>query len=193
MRTIETVVYSFGELSEDTKEKAIDNVRNYGFLDYEWWDCTLDAWKQCLGIIGFDVESIYFNVGYSQSDYASIEGTYKYKKQWQKALKQSGIGGKMLKALSEYGERLQKAQSLVFYTGYCSVSSNHRGGMCFDIEVEKGDFGEFETDVEDIINELCQDIYYSLMEEYDFLNSDENIRETILCNEMEFTKGGGIA
>jgi len=193
MRAIKTVVYSFDELSEDAKEKAIENVRNSNFLDYDWWDCTLEDWKECLGIIGFEVENIYFNVGYSQSDYASIEGTYKYKKQWQKALKQSGIGGKTLKALSEYGQRLQKAQSLVFYSGYCSVSSHHRGGMCFDVEAEKGRIDEFDTDVRDIVSDICHDIYCSLTDEYEYLTSDESIREMILCNEMEFTEEGSIA
>lgn len=193
MRTIETVVYSFDDLSEDAKEKAIDNVRNSNFLDYDWWDCTLEDWKHCLGIIGFDADSIYFNLGYSQSDYASIEGTYRYRKQWKKALKQAGIGGKILKALSEYGQRLQKAQSLVFYTGYCSVSSNHRGGMCFDVEAEKGDFAEFETEIKDIVSDICHDIYYSLTDEWEYLNSDESLQEMILCNEMEFTEEGEIA
>lgn len=37
MKIIETKVYTFDELSDDTKEKARDWYRQ-GAMDYEWWD-----------------------------------------------------------------------------------------------------------------------------------------------------------
>lgn len=40
MRTIETTIYTFGELSDDAKERAIEKMR--GITDYPWFD-------ECLG------------------------------------------------------------------------------------------------------------------------------------------------
>ena len=45
MRVKETKLYKFEELSEDSKEKAMEWWREGG-LDYEWWDCVVDDAKE---------------------------------------------------------------------------------------------------------------------------------------------------
>jgi hypothetical protein len=56
MRTIETTVYEFGELSDSAKERARDWCRE-GALDYEWWDSTYeDAARIGLKLKSFDLD-----------------------------------------------------------------------------------------------------------------------------------------
>ena len=37
MKTIETVVYDFDELSDEAKQKAINNLSDIN-VDYGWWE-----------------------------------------------------------------------------------------------------------------------------------------------------------
>jgi len=54
MRTIETIVYKFDELSDAAKERARDWYREFA-LDYEWWEFTYeDAERIGLKISEFD-------------------------------------------------------------------------------------------------------------------------------------------
>lgn len=56
MRTIETKVYKFDELSNEAKEVARNWYREYAF-DYEWWDFTYeDAERIGLKITSFDID-----------------------------------------------------------------------------------------------------------------------------------------
>jgi hypothetical protein len=56
MRIKETKVYTFNELSDESKERAREWYRD-GALDYEWWDCTYeDAERIGLKITGFDLD-----------------------------------------------------------------------------------------------------------------------------------------
>lgn len=44
IKRTETKVYPFDELSEDAKEKAIENLASIN-VDYDWWECTLEDAK----------------------------------------------------------------------------------------------------------------------------------------------------
>lgn len=56
MRTITKNIYSFNELSEDAKGKAVDKLFDIN-VDYNWWDFTYDDAKNIgLKITSFDIE-----------------------------------------------------------------------------------------------------------------------------------------
>lgn len=56
MKTIQTKVFEFSELSDKAKEKAREWYRSHA-LDYEWWDSTYDdAGNIGLKITGFDLD-----------------------------------------------------------------------------------------------------------------------------------------
>lgn len=56
MKTIETVVYDFDELSDEAKQKAIRNLSDIN-VNYEWWEFIYDDAKNIgLKITGFDIE-----------------------------------------------------------------------------------------------------------------------------------------
>lgn len=55
MKTIETIVYEYDELSEEAKEKAREWCAK-GIADYDWWDCVYyDAKEVGIEITGFDL------------------------------------------------------------------------------------------------------------------------------------------
>ena len=56
MRTIETIVYSFNELDEKAKLKAIEKHR-YFYVHDTWWDNVYESAKEIgLEITGFDLD-----------------------------------------------------------------------------------------------------------------------------------------
>jgi hypothetical protein len=55
MKTIETIVYSFNELDEKAKAKAIDKER-YFYVEDTWWDNVYDSAKEVgINITEFDL------------------------------------------------------------------------------------------------------------------------------------------
>ena len=199
MKTIETTVYKFTELSEDAKQKAIDNVRsNEYYLDYDWYEFTYEYWMD--KNTGFDIDKIYFSGFYSQGDGAMFEGTINdnvldliepnyrhpvYKKDWERVLK------------------LIKHGHINIYGGY-QHSGHYYHEKCYtggaDYEIVGNHVSNLEniTDIlDDIISEIdelyedtCREIYFSLEKEYDYLMSDEAIEEHLICNDYDFTEDG---
>lgn len=56
MRTIQTTVYTFAELSEQGKQQAINNLSSIN-IDFDWWQYTyLDAKNVGIEIKGFDID-----------------------------------------------------------------------------------------------------------------------------------------
>jgi hypothetical protein len=56
MRVIETKAYTFDELSDDAKAKAISELSHIN-VDYDWWESTYEDAKNIgLKITGFDLD-----------------------------------------------------------------------------------------------------------------------------------------
>ena len=72
MRTIETVVYNFDELSEEAKKKAIESMADIN-VDYEWYEFIYEFDKE--------LDTLEYNFQQSLSeDYLSmLKKEYEYK------------------------------------------------------------------------------------------------------------------
>jgi hypothetical protein len=86
MRTIETTVYKFNELSSEAQEKAIDNCR-YFAVDSGWWDRVYEQVTQAAQILGIEIDrkkgdqpAIYFSGFGHQGQGSSFEGYYSHAK-----------------------------------------------------------------------------------------------------------------
>jgi len=190
----ETTVYKFDELDDDAKEKARKWYRSGGF-DYEWWDCVYEDAKECAKLIGIDIDRIYFSGFYSQGDGACFEGNYGYKKGGAKALKQHAPKDK---ELANIADGLQELQRKNFYS--LSASVRHRGHyhheMCteFSIENTRHAYGDVDSDTEESLKDLLRDfmrwIYRRLEAEWEYLNSDASVDESIEANEYDFEEDG---
>lgn len=189
-------VFKFEDLDDDAKETAMNNYRE-GNLDYEWWDGVYDDAKTIGALMGIDIDRIYFSGFYSQGDGACFEGDYSYKKGSVKAVKDYAPLDKDLHAIAR---DLYLAQRPVFYK--LSANVKHQGHYshenCTNITIyhDDYDFGydSVNEDQKDGIIEALRDymrwIYSNLEREYDYLNSDEQIAESIEANEHLFLEDG---
>ena len=53
-------VFTFEELPENIQEIAIDNLRDIN-VDYDWWEYTIDYYKDLLASAGFEDADIAFS------------------------------------------------------------------------------------------------------------------------------------
>lgn len=76
MRTIEVKVYTFDELSDSAKQKALDKHR-YWDVQHDWWDWTYDDWICQVSLKGYGVQprNIHFSGFSCQGDGACFSGT----------------------------------------------------------------------------------------------------------------------
>jgi len=202
MKTKQIEVYSFAELDDDAKEKAIQWFRE-GNFNYEWWDHVYEDAKEIGKLMGIEIDKIYFSGFSSQGDGACFEGSYSYEKGSVKAVKAYAPKDEELRRIAL---ELSKVQRKRFYglTARVRQSGHYVHEMCTDINVY-GDFDLGERyytawigdDIEETIKELLRDfmrwIYKSLETEYNWMNADEQIIESIECNEYEFNEDGSLA
>jgi len=80
MKTIETAVYTFSELSDKAQERALEKLYDIN-VDFEWYDSDISEFVEILNIIGLDTteKSIRFSGSASQGDGLSFTGQYSYK------------------------------------------------------------------------------------------------------------------
>lgn len=203
-------IYKFQELSEESKEKAIERYRNFNLEDSSWSECITEDFAAICDLFGIDCRqtrknrkdgtyfytpTIYFSGFWSQGDGASFECKYTYKK-----------GG--LKAVEEYAPKdfelhkilknIQDIQKQNFYR--LCVSSNVRGfyvhSGCMSVNIEHNEGHDVSRDTEESMTQAFRDLadwlYSKLESEWDFQNSDEYISEQIIANDYEFNADGSI-
>ena len=90
MRTIETTVYTFAELSEQGKQQAINNLSSIN-IDFDWWQYTyLDAKNVGININNFELDrtidiNLYSHIETAQkilTEHGETCDTYKNAKQF---------------------------------------------------------------------------------------------------------------
>lgn len=201
MCTIHTDVFAYDELTDQAKEKARDAWRKDAF-DYDWWESVYEMASTAAGLLGIDLANksrqgvapaIYFSCGYSQSDYASFEGFYEYRKGAAKAIRAEFPTDKDLHAIAA---GLQDVQRRNFYKLQAECKCSNYGGLSVDVthaESRYKDIGDAESEIRDLLRDFAQWIYRALRDEYEYLNSDDCIAEGILANGIEFTEEGEIA
>lgn len=204
--TVTTTVYTFDELSDEAKEKARNWWREGG-LDYDWWDSVYDDCDTIFKIIGITSDKIvkpvdgaprrtgpciWFSDFYSQGDGACFEGIYSYAKGAGKAIRKYAPEDTELHRIVDELQALQrkylyKLEARVRHIGYYHYENS------VQIEVTRNGY-EADADpkarVAECLRDLMRWIYRQLKEEYEYLNSDESVDETIRANEYEFTEDG---
>lgn len=191
-KTICTKVYSFDKLSDEAKDKAREWYRE-GALDYEWYDGDFEDAKEIGKILGITIDKIYFSGFSSQGDGAQFVGNYEYVKQSINKIKEYAPQDAELHRIAL---ELFKVQKVNFYNIKANVahSGHYQHEMCTDISVEtyNGDWASKETTeaIKELLRDFMNWIYKQLERQYDYLNSNESVDETILANEYTFTESG---
>lgn len=211
MRTIETTVYTFDELSDSAKEKA----RKWFRTDLEFYtDHVIEDAADIAAMFGLDVRqkckqradktyhwvpSIYWSGFWNQGDGASFDGGYVYKAGALKAVKAHAPEDG---ALHQIVKRLQKVQQRYFYGLSARVKQGGRyyHEMSMDIDVSfngprgmlNDNYGSADDkeEVIDCLRDFARWIYRQLEAEYEYQNSDEAVDESIIANGYEFDEDG---
>jgi hypothetical protein len=170
MKTIETIVYSFNELDEKAKLKAIEKHR-YFYVGEPWWDNVYESAEETgVKITGFDLED-----------------------------RSKHINGKFIKdaesvadyILKEFGETCQ---------AYKVADNYQKQRENTLEKAEKDNFGDFtdlytlDNELDALDTELRNDLlnyYLKCLElEYEYYMSDEFISEFLINNEYNFLQDG---
>lgn len=192
MKTIETKVYNFDELSDEAKETARSWFREGDDFSFHA-ENVIDAAKEIAKLMGINIKNIYYTGFYSQGDGACFEGTYIYKAGSIKAVREYAP---LDRELHNIVVDLWKAQRPAFYRLEAHVK--HRGHYqhsgCTEIEVYNTEHPHSdvpqEEDIKDALRSFMDWIYSQLDKENDYQNSDEVTDENILANEYTFTESG---
>ena len=194
MRTIK--VYSFDELSSEAREKACQQVGN-SMTDNAWWyDGTFDLFvKRCKDYgMTIDVEDIQFTGFGSQGDGASFTCD---DIDVEKLLQSLGI--KMSDGLKE--KVLDYIEVNIIRTSYRVYHERtvHVQILLEDaLEEEEEGIIQYIHDITDTLefklenlkDDLCQQLYNDLRQEYDYFHSAEYVDEVAYENNMLFLANG---
>lgn len=170
MKTITINTYSFDELSEDAKQKAIERLLDIN-VSYNWWQSTYeDAENIGLKITGFDLD---------RNRHASGEFTLSANEVACNILNQHGETCKTYKTAEKFMEDWQP-----IFTDYMNKDSEN---------YESNDSEDQLIDLEsEFLNSLLEDYSIILQNESEYLMSEEAIIETIQANEYCFTENGKL-
>ena len=205
MRTIETTVYKFAELSDKAKEKARDWYRQGCCDDSSWYESVYEDAATIADIIGIDLRqraaklmgggtrmepAIYFSGFSSQGDGACFEGTYRYRKGSVKAIKAHAPQDAELHRIAEELYAMQR-RARFSITAQISHRGHYNHSGCMSIDVDQDMSGDIPTgDIEQCMRDFADWIYKQLETEYDYQNSDEQVDDAITANEYEFDEEG---
>lgn len=198
--TKEFKIYKFKELSEKVQEKVIEQNRDCN-VNYDWWDCTYDWFYETAVEEGFDVSKIYFSGFWSQGDGAMFEGELnnniydqlnpnyrneEYKKDWNRVLYLLKTGQiDIFGRFKHYGHYYHEKS----YTDSLEYAFNN--------DWQGKNYSNIESILDDMIDsirlqyeELACNLYRQLNQEYDYLTSDECIREHLIDSDDEYLEDG---
>lgn len=199
MRTIETVVYKYDELSDSAKQKAREWYLEGG-LCYDWWDFCYEDFCRVAEILGIEIScrqgrgaQIYFTGFYCQGSGSSFVGKYRYAKGAVKAIKDYAPKDEELNRIAK---ALQGVQSRHFYKLRASITSVRDHSIRVEVwhdDDRYRDIGDAEDDISTLMNDFNDWMFRYLEREYEWLTSDEQVEELIVANEYEFDEDGNIA
>ena len=205
MKTIQLDLFSFNELSDEAKAKAINSERNSDNLEYHY-SGEVEYYQDVLKNIGFTNVEISFSGFYSQGDGASFTADYDSSLINLDELKNHNteLYSLMARNDSVFGASgLTSDNKITANVKRISHHYSHHNTVAIDDIAINGEC-EWSTDdsrsykaFEDIENyltslkdDICYIIYNSLEREYDYQTSDEYIAELLTINDYNFLVDG---
>lgn len=184
-------VYSFNELPEKVKEKVLNRERENIFPN--WYEFNLEEWGEKLLEAGFYKTKIGFSGFYSQGDGACfVSEQIDLKKVF---LYQYGNLEKYNELnLDKLSEEHDIDTEIVKLVGRYSHNKTVTAIVSIDQSVTDKEAIKIVPEIELALNEskdkLCEEIYESLKEEYEWLTSDEYLINEINEKEILFYSDG---
>jgi hypothetical protein len=202
MRTKEIQIYTFDELSDKAKERARAWYR--GCQDSTDLQHVIEDAVRMAAILGFEMRThavrlmgggtrqdptVWWQVGYMQSDGAWIEANYTYAKGAHRTIRDEAPEDQTLHDLAD---RLLVLQRAYAYGLTATINDDDRQTR-IDLAhptrtVDNGVYVEFR----EIVRTLEKWIYTQLRTEDEYQSADAQVDENIRANEYEFTVDGEI-
>lgn len=178
IKTTETKVYTWEELTDEQKEKALSKLYDLN-TDYEWWDGVYeDAEQVGIKITSFDLDRNRHAEGKFISSAVEVA----------KAI------------VKDHGPDCETYKTAKVFLDTVNPMIELRDNFADDDNTTEEEYKAFDdnTDkIEELEDEFKKSILedYSIMlqKEYEYLSSEEAIIETIEANEYEFDEEGNIA
>lgn len=174
MRTIRTKIYKFEELTPEGQNKAIEQNSDIN-VDYNWWEGIYEDAKNIdLKITSFDLDQN----KHTKGDF--LMHAYSCAK----------------KIIAEHGRNCETFQLAEMYLGfYKEALILHSDGT--DLEyIKEGEETYFYEYIDDKSEQFLKDILNAyaniLQSSYEYLTSEEAIKNTLIANEYEFFINGKI-
>jgi len=194
MRTETTTreLFTFDELSDKAKETAISRNREWNTEHNEWWDGTVRDFVNIAKLMGIETDCslIQFSGFSSQGDGASFTG------QWECA----PGGGAAVRDYAPADTDLHEiADTLAGFAGVRGQlvrrNSNYSHANTVDVDCTDAETGypvadEVEREVTHGLRGLMDWLYRTLEKESEYLESDEQVAESLHANNCEFTADG---
>jgi hypothetical protein len=208
-REVTSTVYKYEELSEAAQERARDWYR--GLIEsQDYSEFVIDDFAKIAGFCGWDINQkrvtlmdnssrydpvVYWSGFSSQGDGACFEGSWKASDVNTRALYKHAPKDAELRRIGREFAALKKAAPNGGARVRQSGHYQHEGCTAF----ETWDMGSESTCAtrEEALKEASRDLmrwlYRALEAEYNYQSSDEQVVESILANEYEFTEDGNRA
>ena len=192
------VVYSFDELSPEAQRKVLDDYRDINVEHTNWWEDEIEHQQDLLREQGLPDADIQFSGFYSQGDGASFTASVDRVNVFLKTI-----------GMPELPQEVEECFSI----SVRRVQSNyvHERSVSLDVEIECDEdviethpFGfevPFEWRLKELAEEIeerggewleqrCRQIYRALEDEWDGLQSDESVEDTLMANDYRFNAEG---
>ncbi len=200
--TKEIQLFHYSELSDSAKQTARDwwlSCRDE--TDYEG---VIDDFREIVERMGIDFKTrpvtlmsgntrydpcIWYNLGYSQSDFAAFEGTWRYVKGMAKAVKEYAPQDKAL-------HRIASEATALFAKGFYRDAFTVKYSDYYGTQVEPAEFSwqngpnDRAKEFKELARDLGRWLYDRLREQDEYLCSDEQVSEAIECNGYTFRADG---
>lgn len=200
MRIKETKVYKYDELSDHAKEKARDWYRQTNSDDNYWSEAVIEDATHIALLLGMQKGVKFYWSGFShQGSGAQFIG------QWyasdckpDQARAHAPQDDKLAGIISEWKDFIARFPESSF-TVKAGSYGEHEMATRFDIRLGTD---ENECDItndkaEEEITEIARDFmrwtYRQLEKEYDWINDDAQVEESIQANDYEFDEDGSLA
>jgi len=168
MKTIKVKLYSINELSSEARNKALSKYVTIN-VEHDWYDSIYeDAEQVGLKITGFDLDRNKHATG--QLILSTLEVA-------QNIINNHGENCNTYKTAQKFLE-----EHAPIFADYMDENSEH-----YESLEQEGKLQDLESDFK---NDLLTEYANILQKEYDYLTSDEQVKETILANEYTFEADG---
>lgn len=193
MHKQEIELYYFNELEPNIQEMILQKYWDFNVY-YGWTDMYLKEWKTKLDSIGFKNAEIHFSGFYSQGDGTSFDADIDTPQILNTLImcynKQDGLQAEKCSYLTDYIKFYINKNGYSHH--YCHEKTRYTAFEIYDIDKPYWNkiLDNLTGLIENLRLDLCKTIYKELQQEYEYLTSDESVKESIIANELEFFKNG---